>query len=309
MSEDSVLVAPDQSKAAKDSEQQLTLPLMLRLWMAVPRSRRARRRRRVMRWAVLDALCRRHRLRCVTDHLVGVLERPKDNRLTVRRAAAIALIRLHGGGSASGFSGRVQAALARGLALALPRRLGLPQVVPGLLSEAECTTLLEQAEAHASQQGWGSLHRQYPTVDITLDKLGCGSAVRQRLAASLLPLYAERFGAQYGPASSLDFRDLFIAKYDATPGAGGQRGLDGHVDASMLSMVPQRNPNPPPRSTLALTPTTTPTRCCSSTPRVASRAAAHASSTARPAASSAGRSRAVPHSSSARSSMRPLSSP
>ena len=162
----------------------------------------------------------------------------------VRRAAAIALIRLHGSGSASGFSSRVQAALARGLALALPRRLGLPQVVPGLLSEAECTTLLQQAEAHASQHGWGSLHRQYPTVDITLDKLGCGSAVRERLAASLLPLYAERFGAQYGPASELDFRDLFVAKYDATPGAGGQRGLDGHVDASMLSMARQHDPDP-----------------------------------------------------------------
>ena len=252
------LVAPAKSKAANDSAQ-LTLPLMLRLWMAVPRSRRARRRRRVMRWAVLDALCRRHRLQRVTDHLVGVLERPKDHRLTVRRAAAIALIRLHGGGSASGFSGRVQAALARGLALALPRRLGLPQVVPGLLSEAECTTLLQQAEAHASEQGWGSLHRQYPTVDITLDKLGCGSMVRQRLAASLLPLYAERFGAQYGPASTLDFRDLFVAKYDATPGAGGQRGLDGHVDASMLSMVLQLNPNPYPNPYPNPNPTPTPT--------------------------------------------------
>merc|ERR1719424_1351842 len=94
------LVAPAKSKAANDSAQ-LTLPLMLRLWMAVPRSRRARRRRRVMRWAVLDALCRRHRLQRVTDHLVGVLERPKDHRITVRRAAAIALIRLHGAGSAS----------------------------------------------------------------------------------------------------------------------------------------------------------------------------------------------------------------
>ena len=244
MSDGSAWVVPKKStEAIGDSE----LPLMLRLWMAVPRSRRARRRSRVMRWAVLDALCRRPRLRRVTEHLVGVIERPKDHRLMVRRAAAIALIRLHGGGSACGFSSRVQAALARGLALALPRRLGLPQVVPGLLSEAECTTLLQQAEAHASQHGWGSLHRQYPTVDITLDKLGCGSMVRQRLAASLLPLYAERFGAQYGPASALDFRDLFVAKYDATPGAGGQRGLDGHVDASMLSMVLQLNPNPNPK--------------------------------------------------------------
>ena len=143
MSEGSASVAPNKSSTAAEAKKSSEasgdseLPLMLRLWMAVPRSRRARRRSRVMRWAVLDALCRRPRLRRVTEHLVGVIERPKDHRLMVRRAAAIALIRLHGGGSASGFSSRVQAALARGLALALPRRLGLPQVVPGLLSEAE----------------------------------------------------------------------------------------------------------------------------------------------------------------------------
>ena len=43
---------------------------------------------------------------------------------------------------------------------------------------------------------------------------------------------------RYGPAASLDFRDLFVAQYDAEA-PGGQVGLEGHVDASMLSMVLQ----------------------------------------------------------------------
>ena len=93
-------------------------------------------------------------------------------------------------------------------------------------------------DAHAAQHGWGSLHRQYPTVDITVDKLACGGEVRRVLRSRLLPLYAERFGTQYGPAASLDFRDLFVAQYDAEA-PGGQVGLEGHVDASMLSMVLQ----------------------------------------------------------------------
>ena len=99
--------------------------------------------------------------------------------------------------------------------------------------------VVQPADAHALQRGWGSLHRQYPTVDITVDQLSCGAEIRATLATRLLPLFAERFGAQYGPASSLDFRDLFVAKYDADA-ADGQRGLDGHVDASMLSMVLQK---------------------------------------------------------------------
>ena len=240
------------------------LPPLLRLWLSVPRSKAKRRRCRVMRWAALDALCRRGCGRpAVCDHLIGIVERPDEHRLGLRRAAAIALIRLYGGVSGQQQSGRLQQALARGLALALPQRLSMPQLVPAMLSAAECATLLAQADAHALQRGWGSLHRQYPTVDITVDQLSCGAELRATLAMRLLPLFAERFGTQYGPASSLDFRDLFVAKYDADamdgvqpscpalgrpgsltkPGASvaGQRGLDGHVDASMLSMVLQLN--------------------------------------------------------------------
>lgn len=197
------------------------VPALLRLWLSVPRSRAKRHRCRVVRWAALDALCRRG---CddpaVCDHLVGIVERPDDHRLGLRRAAAIALIRLYGDTSGQQQSGRLQQALARGLALALPQRLSTPQLVPAMLSAAECATLLAQADAHALRRGWGSLHRQYPTVDITVDQLSCGAELRATLATRLLPLFAERFGAQYGPASSLDFRDLFVAKYDADTADG-----------------------------------------------------------------------------------------
>ena len=51
-------------------------------------------------------------------------------------------------------------------------------------------------------------------------------------------MFQRVYGERYGPPESLAFRDLFVAKYEA----GGQRGLAGHVDTSLLSLVLQLNP-------------------------------------------------------------------
>ena len=59
---------------------------LLRLWLTVGKTRAARRRRKVMRWAALEALCQRqHKLpEGVADSLVEVLESPTEH--TQRRA-------------------------------------------------------------------------------------------------------------------------------------------------------------------------------------------------------------------------------
>ena len=206
---------------------------LLALWL------RGGRRRKLLRWAALDALCARaSRLPpAAILELVRRVEQPAAYSQRERRAAAIALARLH---PKPPDAERTQAALARGLALALPRRLATPRVRRALLSAAECDALVAQATAHAAAHGWGSMHRKYPTTDISVADLACGAAVRAALHARALPAFAA-YGAQFGPASELRFRDLFVAKYDADA-AGGQRGLDGHIDCSFLSMVLQLNP-------------------------------------------------------------------
>ena len=192
----------------------------------------------VLRWAARDALCARaSRLPpAAILELVGWKSRPRARPARARARAAIALARLRKPPDAE----RTQAALARGLALALPRRLATPRVRRALLSAAECDALVAQATAHAAAHGWGSMHRKYPTTDIAVADLACGAAVRAALHARALPAFAA-YGAQFGPAAELRFRDLFVAKYDADA-AGGQRGLDGHIDCSFLSMVLQLNP-------------------------------------------------------------------
>eukprot|EP00316_Scyphosphaera_apsteinii_P009360 CAMPEP_0119340934 /NCGR_PEP_ID=MMETSP1333-20130426/101308_1 /TAXON_ID=418940 /ORGANISM="Scyphosphaera apsteinii, Strain RCC1455" /LENGTH=239 /DNA_ID=CAMNT_0007352799 /DNA_START=42 /DNA_END=761 /DNA_ORIENTATION=+ len=153
-----------------------------------------------------------------------------------RRAAAIALIKLSSK-LCKPLSERMQAAAARGLALALPKRLATPRLVPGLLSTAECTLLLGEAEAYGQVHGWGSLHRKYPTVDLSVAKLPCGESINQLMKERALPAFSHLFGAEYGPPGQLRFRDLFVAKYEAHE----QAGLSGHVDASFLSLVMQLN--------------------------------------------------------------------
>ena len=70
-----------------------------------------------------------------------------------------------------------------------------------------------------------------------VDQLACASEIRCALGKRALPRFRELFGVQYG--GPLRFRDLFVAKYEQPD---GQAGLDGHVDASLLSLVLQLNP-------------------------------------------------------------------
>uniref|UniRef100_A0A7S0JCX7 Fe2OG dioxygenase domain-containing protein n=1 Tax=Calcidiscus leptoporus TaxID=127549 RepID=A0A7S0JCX7_9EUKA len=156
-----------------------------------------------------------------------------------RRAAAIAFLRLsQRDGSPQWQSERHQAAVARSLALALPKKMSTPKQVEALLSVDECSNLLQHVQQHAATHGWGSLHRKYPTVDLPVASLPCADEVRHAMASRALPRFSSFFGERYGPAESLVFRDLFVAKYEAD----GQAGLNGHVDASMLSLVLQLNP-------------------------------------------------------------------
>ena len=139
---------------------------------------------------------------------------------------------------ALGRSARAQAAIGRGIALALPPNVSAPRLLRGLLSPDECAALLAAAVAHGEAHGWGSLHRKYPTVDLPVAKLRGGGAVVSALQERAFPAFGRFFGEAYGPANALVMRDCFVAKYEA----GGQSGLAGHVDASLLSLVMTLSP-------------------------------------------------------------------
>lgn len=206
------------------------------------------------RWAALDVLARSPAdLAPELDRLAALIERSgtttRSNVDTarLRRRAAIALLRLC---DPPPESGRLQVALARGFALALPRRLGSPWVVPALMSPAECAGLIAEATAYGASNGWGSLHRKYATTDMVTDLLPSGPRVRELMRDRALPLFARRFGRRYGPPSDLEFKSLFVARYEAPHDAqqprcapagrvGAEPGLGGHVDESMLSLVLQ----------------------------------------------------------------------
>ena len=191
-----------------------------------------------LRWTVLDDLVSRTDVPAwVLRKLSAIVELGPRARRSLRRAAAIAFLRLTDRTCACtcdiGNSERMQVAHAKSLALALPRRLSTPHVVPHLLDQAECATLVAQADAHAAKHGWGSVHRRYPTTDLPVTCLACAEDFVPRLERRVLPLFRRYFGSRYG--GRLRFRDLFVAKYDAT----AQAGLAGHVDSSLLSLIVQ----------------------------------------------------------------------
>ena len=150
-----------------------------------------------------------------------------------RRAAAVGLLQICRHNPTLREGPRVQSAIARAIALALPKRLSTPRLLRGLLSVDECSSLLAAAQQHGQEHGWGSLHRQYPTVDIPVASLRGGAEVTACVRARAFPAFERFFGAPYGPPESLTLRDCFVAKYEAA----GQTGLAGHVDASFLSLV------------------------------------------------------------------------
>lgn len=217
--------------------------------------------RRVGRWKALQAAARKTVSVESLMRLSGIIECGAGAKKLLRRRAAIALIRLTENTVPS--CERLQAAHARGLALALPKLLSTPHQLSELLPSNVCDQLIREANDYAEQNGWGSLHRRYPTVDLPLSCLPSGAHVELILRSHAFPHFSRMYGHHYGPPSSLKFRDLFVAKYDAdTPNA--QRGLAGHVrhnsqtllwcrrscwlgvvqvDASLLSLVLQLSPS------------------------------------------------------------------
>jgi len=211
---------------------------LLRLWLSRAASE--------SRWDALDRLCARcdrHGTAAALARLIGATsgdgdgDRKRRRLSRRRRRASIALLRLCAGKPPPD-DVRLQMALARGLALALPRRLARPTIIEDVLSPAECLSLACEARAEGAAHGWGSLHRKYSTQDMPVERLPSGPRIHAKLRAELLPEFVRRFGPRFGPSEALRFVSLFVVRYVADTAAdGGQRGLAGHVDESLLSFV------------------------------------------------------------------------
>lgn len=214
----------------------------LRAWLHGPGTK-------AHRWMALDDCCSAAQGKAQLKlqlRLASIIERSEVWPLKLRRRAAVALLRLCSAGAPPD-SARLQQAMARSLALALPRDLATPRVVP-LLEPDECASLIDEARAHGRAHGWQSLHRKYSTVDMPVSLLPSGEQLERLLRLRALPLFAKLFGEQYGPASSLEFvhgsglPGLFVVRYacgaaeHAQQGVS-QRGLAGHVDESICSLV------------------------------------------------------------------------
>ena len=102
-----------------------------------------------------------------------------------------------------------------------------------LLSASECSTLIEQMEAHGAANGWDA---RYPvdgfTREVNLADIPESVTLLNRaLAETLLPAVASEFGA-FG-ASSLRVNEALVVKYDA---ATGNNCLPVHQDFSLLTI-------------------------------------------------------------------------
>ncbi|KAJ1618636.1 hypothetical protein T492DRAFT_849184 [Pavlovales sp. CCMP2436] len=96
---------------------------------------------------------------------------------------------------------------------------------------ATCRWLVAAADAFG---GWGTeRHASVPTTDLEVLKV---DALRDWLLCesreTLFPTLAHLYGFE---PSELHFMDLFLVRYTAEQGEGGQRGLRSHRDRSLLS--------------------------------------------------------------------------
>ena len=214
---------------------------LLRLWLHGAESASTR-------WAALESLSSSSdgnsdsSLDQLLHRLASFIERDHLWKVKLRRRAAVALLKLS---PYAPDNERLQRALARSLALALPRRLAKPLVIDDVMEAAMCEKLI--AECRASSD-WTSLHRRYSTHDLPIDRLPSGACVSALVRQRVLPMFAAHFGSRYGPGEELQFVHgsgscgLFVVRY-ACDGDGGsdghhpQRGLAGHIDESLCSFV------------------------------------------------------------------------
>ena len=104
-----------------------------------------------------------------------------------------------------------------------------------LLTEDECQTLIDAAELHAKNKGWGGgytysdetqeLHvSDVPVARVILDKL---------LSSCLLPACAETFPAAVDQSSKLRAYNALIVKYDV---ATGKTHMSPHADFGLFTL-------------------------------------------------------------------------
>lgn len=189
-----------------------------------------------IRWAALEDFLLQHHVQTSERllHRLAAIIRREATKPVVRRRAAVALLKLCDQGPRPE-DGSLQVAMARGLSLALPRRLATPKVVTGILPLELCAALIEEARDHGESYGWACLHRKYSTCDMPVDRLPSGRTALARVHEHILPCFACAFGQRYG--LPLAVVSLFVVRYEATSGAGKQSGLAGHIDESLCSCV------------------------------------------------------------------------
>lgn len=210
---------------------------LLRAWLAGPTAEKrwdALERLRDVTSSASASLTIRTLVRLVLERLDsdladGIRLRRKARR---RRRAAIALLQLCKGTTPEGR--KVQTALAKSLALALPRRLARPSIMTNALGHDDCRALACEACTEGALHGWSSLHRKYSTQDMPIERLRAnGDRIRAHLTEHLLPEFPKRFGSQFGPHGELRYVSLFVVRYTVDE-LNGQRGLAGHVDESLV---------------------------------------------------------------------------
>ena len=117
------------------------------------------------RWICLEELTKRKDQfpPSIPTRLLRIIEKGEDGKRKLRRAAAILLIQLHTPQESStcSYSDRLQSALSRSFALALPSRLSRPHIVDSVLPKDACNQLISEAMEHAVLNGWGSAHRRH----------------------------------------------------------------------------------------------------------------------------------------------------
>ncbi|GAX15195.1 lysyl hydroxylase/galactosyltransferase/ glucosyltransferase [Fistulifera solaris] len=110
-----------------------------------------------------------------------------------------------------------------------------------LFSDAECHTIVQEAEAVARQRDWTrTRHGNFPTTDLPLTELPQTlHLLKEAWVERLQPLLADQFRHVLPDPSRLRIADGFVVKYDASE----QRELKPHRDGAVVSFNIALNPS------------------------------------------------------------------